>query len=287
MPDCHVHRGELADPVTAMENYFRTGGTSIVAAAFANSYFIHPDAVRAKTPYFPERARYSREHYGRRVKGDKATWSGDGREVWLDDNQYAQMAWERYTERRLLRRSGYGVRHIWGNPWNSDCFTAGWNLCYMPFWAGMLTEDQHPHEELQKAIKQASWDLYFRNGLCRPPDFVKNPDSESDLSSLLAGQPILILDKLDSAITEQSGIVDPNTSTEAGNVVDRVKAIRSQTNQSWSNIRKAARALQGLTHEPFGTVNVENSSKSCVRKIQNETGLSFAQIETLVDEQAR
>lgn len=284
MLNLQLHHGELADPITAMENFFRTGGSSIVTAAFAHSYFVHPDVVRAKTPYFPERARYSREHYPGLGKGDKTIWRGDGREVWLDDNQYAQMAWQRYTERGLLRGSGYGVRHIWGNPWNPDYFTAGWNLCYMPFWAGMLTERQHPHPELERAIRQASWDLYFRNNaVCDLPNGVEDPGM--DLSSLLGGQSILILGKSGSGITKQTNVAETNPSSTAGNVVDRVKAIRSQTHQSWSNIRKAARALQSLEHEPFGTANVENSSKSCVRKIQNETGLSFAEIEALLDEQ--
>ena len=65
---------------------------------------------------------------------------------------------------------------------------------------------------------------------------------------------------------------------------ERVKATRSQTHQSWSNIRKAVRALQGREHEAFGTPNVENSAKSCVRKIQREAGLSLAQIEDLLDD---
>ena len=65
---------------------------------------------------------------------------------------------------------------------------------------------------------------------------------------------------------------------------ERVKAIRSQTHQSWSNIRKAVRALQGREHEAFGTPNVGNSAKSCVRKIQREAGLSLAQIEDLLDD---
>ena len=65
---------------------------------------------------------------------------------------------------------------------------------------------------------------------------------------------------------------------------ERVKAIRSQTHQSWSNIRKAVTALQGREHEAFGTPNVENSAKSCVRKIQREAGLSLAQIEDLLDD---
>ena len=267
-----------------MGNYFRAGGVSIIAAAFAHSYFIHPDAVRAKTPYFPERARFSREHYPGLRKGDKTIWSGDGRGVFLDDNQHAQMAWERYTGRGLSRGSGYSVRHIWGNPWNPDCFTAGWNLCYMPFWAGMLTEKQHPHPQLEQAIRQASWDLYFRNNpVCQPPDAVENPGL--DLSSLLAGQPILILVKSDAAITTKTGVAQPNQSSTAGTALERVKDIRSQSHQSWSNIRKAARALQGLEHKSFGTTNVASSAKSCVRKICSETGLSPDQLETMLDEQ--
>ena len=192
----HIHQGELDNPISVLEKYLHEGKTSIIKAAFAHSYFVHPDTVRAKTPYFPERARYSRKHYPEKGKGDKAIWE-DGREVLLDDNQYAQMAWERYTGHKLMRGSGYGVRHIWGNPWDPDFYTAGWNLCYMPFWAGMLTERQHQHPELEQAIRQASWDLYFRqNEVRQPPESVEDPGM--DLSSLLAGQPILILGKPDS-----------------------------------------------------------------------------------------
>ena len=90
-----IHNGDLVSPVRSLEDYIREGGVSIIQAAFAHSYFVHPDAVRAKTPYFPERARRSREHYPGLEKGRQAIWPGDGREVWLDDNQHAQMAWER------------------------------------------------------------------------------------------------------------------------------------------------------------------------------------------------
>ena len=277
---------EICDPIKVMEYYFEQGGTSIIKAAFQHSYFIHPDAVREKTPYFPDRARRSLQHYPKLKKGDTAIWKGSEREVEvrLDDNQYAQIAWEKYTGHKLKRGSGYGLRHIWGSPWDPDFFTAGWNLCYMPFWAGMLTEDQHPRKEMQKAIKQASWNLYFRdNPECDPPNGVKDP--RMDLSSLLAGQPILILGKSDSAITKQTNVAEPNLSSTAENVVEQVKAIRTQKHQSWINIRKATRALQDLEHEPFGTVNVENSAKSCVRKILKETNINMAQLETLLDEQ--
>jgi hypothetical protein len=32
----------------------------------------------------------------------------------------------------------------------------------MPFWVGMLTESQHPHPALQKAIKQVAYELFFQ-----------------------------------------------------------------------------------------------------------------------------
>ena len=284
-----LHQGGLSHPVSALEEYFRSAGVTVVQAAFAHSYFIHSASVKAKTPYFSDRARFSRQNYPGATKGQKAVWAGDGREVVIDDNQHAQMAWERYTGRGLARGTGYSVRHIWGHPWDPDAFTAGWNLCYMPFWAGMLTEGQHPHEELELAVRQASWDLYFRTDrVCEPPDFVEDPGL--DLPSLLAGQPVLILQKEARAETPHPrpsvhlGPIRANPVTPRGAIPEKMRAIRSQTHQSWSNIRKAARSLQGFGHEPFGTPNVENSAKSCVRKIHREVGLSFAEIESLVNE---
>ena len=284
-----LHQGELSHPVSTLEDYFRRGGVTIIQAAFAHSYFIHPDSVREKTPYFPERARFSRLNYPGAIKGQKAVWAGDGREVVIDDNQHAQLAWGKYTGHGLARGTGYSVRHIWGHPWDPDAFTAGWNLCYMPFWAGMLTERQHPHEELELAIRQASWDLYFRsNQVCRTPDFVEDPGF--DLPALLAGQPVLILHKearfetLRPKPVVHSETQRANLPTHGETIPERVRTIRSQTHQSWSNIRKASRSLQGLEHEPFGTPNVENSAKSCVRRIHRETGLSFAEIEALFNE---
>ena len=144
IPAVRVATGISMSAIQSLERYFREGGVSIVQAAFAHTYFVHPDRVRDKTPYYPDRARFSRTHYPGLSKGSSTRWSGDGREVRLDDNQYAQIAWERYTGHRLARGSGYSLRHIWGNPWNPDAFTAGWNFCYMPFWAGMLTERQAP-----------------------------------------------------------------------------------------------------------------------------------------------
>ena len=237
-----------------------------------------PAKVRDKTPYFPDRARFSRKHYPGKGRGDKGTWYG--RTVILGDNAYAQQAWQRYTGRRIYRGSGYSVRHIWGHPWNPDALTAGWNLCYMPFWAGMLTERQHPHPELRQAVQQASWDLFFRdNPVCPPPDFVEDPGT--DLDAALGDQPLLILVGETETPTRPPRPAGPAPRQEAFEIV---KAMRTQTHQSWSNICKATRALQGRRHVPFGTRNVESSSKSTVRRILREARLSLARLETLLKE---
>ena len=267
---------ELPRPITTLQEYFREGGATVIQAAFAHSYFVDPGTVRETVVYYPDRARRSREHYPGLDKGMEAVWTGNLREVILDDNSRAQRAWARYTGRPLSRGIGFSVRHIWGNPWNPDAFTAGWNLCYMPFWAGMLTEEQQRHEELEQAIRQASWDLYFREcPVCDPPDFVNDPGL--DLDSLLDGQPLLIL-KPNSRRQDQP----PNVVAPAGDNLETVRFIRMQMHQSWSNIIKAARNLQELDHEPFGTRNVENSSRACVRRIQRETNLSLPELELLV-----
>ena len=286
MPKLRICADSLISPIESLEYYFRKGGVSIIQAAFEHTYFVHPERVREKTPFYPDRARFSREYYPGKVKGDSAIWSGNDRKVQLDDNQYAQSAWERYTKHRITRGIGYSLRHIGGYPWNPDMFTAGWNFCYMPFWAGMLTEQHHPHPELQTAILQASWDLYSRdNPVCEPPDLVEDPGV--DLDSLLDGQPILILhretqNQIQAPLPKPSVPKLPATDDAA---FERVKEIRKRTNQSWSNIQKAVRALQNRPHKPFGTPNVESSTKSCVRRICRETNLSVEQLETMLDKQ--
>ena len=285
MVNTEIYNGELTPPIQSLEHYFRVGEVSIIEATFAHSYFVHPDRVRAKTPYFPDRARASRKHYPGAERGDEVTWPGNRRKVTLDTNLYAQNAWQGYTGHRIQRRAGYTLRHIWGNPWDPDFFTAGWNFCYMPFWAGMLTEAQHPHEDLAKAIRQASWDLYFPEDdpVCRPPAGVEDPGI--NLDSLLRGQPLLILAKEALAPTRRTEVAVPNMPGTEAVQLARVKEIRSESHQSWSNIRKAARALQSLAHEPFGTPAVKSSAESCVRKIQLETRLDLPQIEAIAHKQ--
>ena len=270
--ETRIHDGELVAPVESLELYFRSGGTTVLQAAFEHSYFADPDRVRQETPLYPDRARFSREHYPNLKKGDRATW--EGRDVKLDDNSAAQRAWVRYSRRPIERAPGYGVRHVWGHPWNPDAFTAGWNLCYMPFWAGMLTERQHPHPELEKAVRQAAWDLYFRHDpVCAPPNFVTNPGI--DLNAILDGQPLLILAG-GRAPRRRAG----HGAGASGDDIDgRIREIRRATRQSWSNLSKAVLSLQGEPHEPFGTPNVQATARSVLRRIQRETGQDLTELE--------
>ena len=275
-----VNLKNIKPAVESLEDYFRDGGVTIIQAAFSHSFFIDPEAVRGNTPSHPERARTSRTHYPNNGPGDTAKWSGDGRTVMLGDNTYAQVAWRRYSGCPMQRGTGYGVRHIWGHPWDPDAFTAGWNLCYMPFWAGMLTEYQHPLPELQTAIKQASWDLYFGDDpVCNAPDFVE--DQNVDLSGMLNGQPLLIMAAEPAVASNNSHPLD----LSGLNQFEQVKAIRVHTNWSWLSIYKGVLAIQGKQHEPFGSTNVEATSKSIARKILRETGLSHSELQAFLEEQ--
>jgi hypothetical protein len=271
-----VFEGPLPDPAEALERNFAAGGVSLLSAVFQNTFFAHPSLVRCRTPYFPAFARYSRKHYGTLGKGQDAIWQGAP--VRLDDNSRAQMAWQKYTGRALSRGTGFGLRHIWGHPWDPVAFTAGWNFAYMPHWAGMLTEDQHAHSVIQQAVRQASWDLFFgRDPVCARPDFVADP--QIDLAELLHDQPLNVL-----APAERTGSTSRQqpAAAQGDSPEDVVRALRARTNQSWSNINKAIASLQGRPHPSFGTANVEASAKSLVRRMCRDGGLELHELELVV-----
>ena len=140
----------------------------------------------------------------------------------------------------------------------------------MPFWAGMLTERQHSHLELEMAVRQAAWDLYFGDDpVCDPPDFVTDPGI--DLDAMLDGQPIPLLVGACAPTGRQSLLAGA-----PGDEIDaRIREFRKSANQSWSNLRKAVLSLQGKPDEPFGTRNVEATARSVVRRIGRETGLDL------------
>lgn len=62
-----------------------------------------------------------------------------------------------------------------------------------------------------------------------------------------------------------------------------VAARRSLRSPSWVNLKKGVRSLLGVEHEPFGTVNVCNSSRSHVNRIARDTGLSLAALLYIFD----
>ena len=68
-------------------------------------------------------------------------------------------------------------------------------------------------------------------------------------------------------------------------LMEPIRGVKKQTHQSWSNIGKAVRALQGKAHERFGTTSVAASSKSTVRRMLRETGLGPDELEVLLEEQ--
>ena len=116
----------------------------------------------------------------------------------------------------------------------------------MPFWAGMLTERQHLHPELEPAIRQAAWDLYFRHTpVCAPPDFVTNPGI--DLDDILRGQPILILVGK-TAHTNHRALP---SGAFAEDIDARIRGIKKATKRSWPDLLKAALSLQGKPHKPW------------------------------------
>jgi hypothetical protein len=62
-----------------------------------------------------------------------------------------------------------------------------------------------------------------------------------------------------------------------------IAARRALRSPSWVNLRKGVRSLLDLNHEPFGTVNVGNSSRSHVKRISRDTGLSLTDLMELFD----
>ena len=62
-----------------------------------------------------------------------------------------------------------------------------------------------------------------------------------------------------------------------------VAARRSLRSPSWVNLQKGVRSLLDLEHEPFGTDNVRNTSRSQVNRIARETGLSLLRLMDLFD----
>ena len=273
LPETRLHDGGLVSPVESLERYFRD-----------RRYDNPPGGVRAFLLRPPGQgpAEYAA------VPGPGETQPGALPQARQGCSRHLAGAGSQ-ARRQLEGPTGLGALYRTpdrarfrlrrsprlGTPLGSGrVHRPGWNLCYMPFWAGMLTERQHPHPELEMAVRQAAWDLYFRaDPVCDPPDFVTDPGI--DLDALLDGQPILLLLGGNAPTGRRSLHADAS-----GDEIDaHIREVRKITNQNWSNLRKAVLSLQGKPHEPFGTGNVESTAQSVVRRIGRETGVDLAGLE--------
>lgn len=124
--------------------------------------------------------------------------------------------------------------------------------------------------------------MFFRDDpVCATPDYVSDPGL--DLAELLADQPLLLLAP---SVSTTRAPRQRKRDYADDSVEEIVRAIRTERHHSWSNIRKAVASLQGLTHPPFGTINVANSAKSDVRKMLRETGLDLESLSLVIEQLA-
>ena len=65
------------------------------------------------------------------------------------------------------------------------------------------------------------------------------------------------------------------------------REIRNKSKRSFRNLRAAARRLQDLPHDEFGTPKVRDASVSCVRKIKRETRMTLVEIEQWANDSMR
>ncbi|RYZ40431.1 MAG: hypothetical protein EOO71_16220 [Myxococcaceae bacterium] len=78
------YRNPLPSPMLVLEELLLRAGLTLVEATLRYSFFIAPEAVRARCPWFPNRSRMSRQHFPLGDCGDRALWRE--REVTLGHN---------------------------------------------------------------------------------------------------------------------------------------------------------------------------------------------------------
>jgi hypothetical protein len=164
------------------------GGSENRLALFLlqHAYFISPQRLLAfceeKKGFvcFPNAVRGSREHHPGRQRKEASNWKD--RPVTVCDNTKARVAFARFAKLVMAgdkndRIRGYHVAHIWERVYDPEYFTAGWNLCLMPGFLKLFTEQQDRVELLQKVIQQAAFDLYFKNAALgiAAPEYVVDP----------------------------------------------------------------------------------------------------------------
>jgi hypothetical protein len=179
-------RGTLTPASDILMELFHGGEMELATYLLRHTYFISPERIRARceakgsAAWFPNCVRASREHHKGKQRKEQSVW--DGRSVRVCDNTKARLAFAFFTGlimagNREGRIRGYHVAHIWERVYDPECFTAGWNLCLIPGFLKLFTEQQDRIPLLHQVIQQVAFDLYFKDsaiGLVTPP-FVTDP----------------------------------------------------------------------------------------------------------------
>lgn len=167
-----------------------------------HTYFISPARIRERykkkgsAAWFPDCVRASREHHKEKHRKDQSVWKG--RSVKVCDNTKARRAFASFSGLLMAgdkkgRIRGYHVAHIWEHVYDPECFTAGWNLCLMPGFLKLFTEQQDPIPLLQQVIRQAAFDLYFKGSAIGLPTPLFVSDPKLDLKAKFPSTAINLL----------------------------------------------------------------------------------------------
>src|SRR6476646_2282735 len=144
-------RRELAPAKDILLELFESGETELAGFLLRNPYFLSPDRIRDRhektgsTAWYPDCVRGSRQYHKGKQKKEQSVW--EGRTVKVCDNTKARVAVALFSGLVMAgdkegRIRGYHVAHIWERVYDPDCFTAGWNLCLMPGFLKLFTEQQ-------------------------------------------------------------------------------------------------------------------------------------------------
>ena len=171
-PQMKAQRRNLTPAKDILLSLFKGGETELAGFLLCHTYFISPDRIRQRyektgsAAWFPGCVRESKQHHKGKHKNDPSVWKD--RPVKVCDNTKARLAFAKFSDLVMAgdkqdRIRGYHVAHIWEQVYDPECFTAGWNLCLMPGFLKLFTEQQDRVELLHKVIQQAAFDLYFKS----------------------------------------------------------------------------------------------------------------------------
>jgi hypothetical protein len=197
-----IKRRELKPAKDIALELFGGNETAFARFLLSHTYFISPDRIRQHieknhtAAWFPKCVRASRQHHAGKQRKEPSVW--ENRDVTVCDNTKARLAFAKFTGLvmagdREHRIRGYHVAHIWERVYDPDYFTAGWNICLMPGFLKLFTEQQDRIPILHEVIQRAAFDIYFEKGSIGlpTPSFVSAP--VLDLATILCGAAINLL----------------------------------------------------------------------------------------------